>query len=74
MRGSMLPSLVVLMALLLSSSWVLQDARSRARDGRPVVVTVLGAEIEEPTVWAAMCLVLFVVVFPMYLVARRAST
>jgi hypothetical protein len=72
-RSSLAP-LVPLLVLIASSAWVLQDARMHERDRRPVVVTIFGLTLEEPSTWAALCLVLFVVVFPMYLVARRASS
>ena len=55
------------------SGWVLWDARARVREGRPVVAVVLGVTIERPEVWAALCLVLFVLAVPLYLVARRAD-
>ncbi len=66
--------LVLLLVIILSSVWVLQDARRFEREGRPVVVVVVGRTLEDPQMWAALSLVLFLIVFPMYLVARRAST
>lgn len=66
--------LVLLLVIILSSVWVLQDARRYERAGRPVVVVVVGRTLEDPPLWAALSLVLFLIVFPMYLVARRAST
>ena len=53
--------------------WVLHDARVRQANREPVVVTVLGVTISEPAIWAALCLVLFMVACLMYLVARRSS-
>lgn len=69
-----LAPLVPLLVIILSSVWVLQDARRFEREGRPVVVVVAGRTLDDPPVWAALSLVLFLIVFPMYLVARRAST
>ncbi|MGO4691616.1 hypothetical protein [Glaciibacter sp. 2TAF33] len=75
----MSPSLPLLLPLLVGLVlvavvvWVLQDARSREREHRPVSVTVAGVMIEQPQVWAALCVLLFAVVFPLYLAARRAT-
>ena len=73
MDPSLLAPLVVLFLIVLGSAWVLQDARAHERDRRPVVVTVFDRELEDPPLWAALCLLAFVIVFPLYLVARRAS-
>ena len=66
-------SLVLLGGLLVSVTWVLEDARARATRGRPVVARIGSFEIEEPTVWGAGCLVLWVFFFPLYLRARAAE-
>ena len=71
---SWLLPLLPLLAVLVCSLWVLRDSQSRQQAHRPVVVMVLGHAIEEPETWTVLCLVLFVIAFPMYLVARRAST
>jgi hypothetical protein len=65
----LLIGLVVVAAVV----WVFQDARSHERDHRPVAVTVAGVTIEQPQIWAALCLLLFAIVFPLYLAARRAT-
>lgn len=65
---------IVVGALLVGvTGWVLQDARSREKEHRPVVAIVLGLTVDRPNVWAALCLVVFAVAFPLYLLARRAS-
>ena len=73
LAAQLLP-LLPLLLIILSSVWILQDARRFEREHRPVVVIVFGRHIEDPPTWAALSLVLFIFVFPMYLVARRAST
>lgn len=65
---------LILGALLIGvAGWVLRDARSREKEHRPVTVTVLGLTVESSSDWAALCLLLFALAFPLYLVARRAS-
>jgi hypothetical protein len=65
---------VLVLALLLGCSlWVLRDAGSRAAERHPVTATVLGVTIDEPFVWAGLCLVLFILAFPLYLAARAHS-
>ena len=64
-------SLVVVVAGV--SCWVLLDARTRLRRGRPVVVVLLGFTIDEPATWAVLCLFLSVLFMPLYLVARSSS-
>lgn len=66
--------IVVGVLLLGVAGWVFQDARSHEREDRPVTVTVFGLTVESSSVWAALCLVLFAFAFPLYLVARRASS
>lgn len=65
---------IMLGALLIGvAGWVLQDARSHEKKHRPVTVTVLGLTVESSSDWAALCLLLFALAFPLYLVARRAN-
>ena len=71
--SSIVPMVVVLAVLVGCSLWVLRDARTREAHREPVVVTILGVTISEPTIWAALCLVLFVLAFPLYLAARTSS-
>lgn len=65
---------LMLGALLIGvAGWVLRDARTREKEHRPVTVTVLGFTVESSTDWAALCLLLFALAFPLYLVARRSG-
>ena len=70
--ASALTALFLVTAVAGCSYWVLQDARARTERGRPVAVVLIGLTIEDPQVWAALCLLLSVIFVPLYLVARRA--
>ena len=62
--SAIVPTVFVLVVLVRFSLWVLHDARVRQANREPVVVTVLGVTISEPAIWAALCLVLFIVACP----------
>lgn len=65
----------IFVALLLAASalWVYQDASHHARQGRAVYFSVGSLEVSTPGMWAACCLVLWVLVMPLYLTCRKAS-
>ena len=65
--------LVLLVVVAALDLWVYLDARARQRRGREVSLTVGSLQIDRPEVWLALCLVLFVLFFPLYLVARRET-
>ena len=54
-------------------AWVYADARARQGTRREVTVTIGSMRVDRPEVWAAWCLGLFVLFFPLYLVARREA-
>ncbi len=56
-----------------TDAWVYVDAHGRAEIGDPVTVVFGSARIETPLAWLVCCLVLWVVSFPLYLVARRQA-
>ena len=69
-------ALVVLVPLVLvvaADVWVYADARSRQGTGREPGVRIGSLQVNTPEAWAIGCLVLFVIAFPTYLVARRES-
>ncbi len=68
--NALLP-LIVLAVLGATAWWVHADATRQADAGEPVVVTFGSFAIASPTAWAVGCIVAWVVVFPLYLVARR---
>ncbi len=49
------------------------DARSRQGTGREPGVRIGSLQVNSPEAWVIGCVVLFVIVFPMYLVARREA-
>ena len=64
---------LILIVLLATDVWVYRDSgRSLAR-GQPVTVTVGPYRMESPTVWFVACLLLWILAFPLYLVARSQS-
>ena len=71
MSSSSLVPLVLLAVLLLTVGWVYQDATSHAEAGEPVLFWSGSLRVETPAAWAAFCLLLWVVFFPLYLRARQ---
>jgi len=61
----------LLLVVLATDLWVYRDAATRARQGRPVEVTIGSLQIATPAAWLIGCLVLWVAVLPLYLIARR---
>lgn len=68
-----LAPLVLLGLLVASVLWVLNDARVRADHRRAVIMRIGDLQIDRPEVWAAGCLVLWILFFPLYLKARSES-
>jgi hypothetical protein len=64
--------LLVLLALLAIDRWVYVDAQVHAERGTPVVFATGNFRVDTPAAWAAGCLVLWAVFFPLYL-TRRAG-
>jgi len=64
--------LVLLLGGLAVDVWVLRDARAREAQGRDVVATVGPVTLSTPSQWLLGCLLLWVFVVPLYLVARKA--
>ena len=53
--------------------WVYLDAHARAGRRRPVVASIGSLVLQTPGTWMVACLVLWILFFPMYLVARSRS-
>jgi hypothetical protein len=66
-------SLLALLIVVATDAWVYADAKSRADGRNPVVASLGSLEISAPAAWFLGCLVLWIVFFPLYLVARRRS-
>jgi len=67
--GTALAPILVLLVVLALDAWVYSDARKRLRRGDPVSVSVGSVRVETPEAWFLGCLILWVVFFPLYLVA-----
>lgn len=63
---------MVVLVLVAVDLWVLADAQQGARSGAPVVFRFGALTVKTPESWFVACLVLWVIFFPIYIVARRA--
>ncbi len=63
----------LLVVVVVLDVWVYLDAQARASKGRPVVASIGSLALETPGAWLLACLVLWILFFPMYLVARSRS-
>jgi hypothetical protein len=70
--GNWFGALAVLLVVVVVDVWIFSEARSRYARGRPVVATVGPVTLCTPVQWLVACLVLWVFVVPLYLVARKA--
>lgn len=73
MGSTALVALLPLVLVIAADVWVYVDARSRQGTGHEPAVRVGSLQISTPQIWAIGCVVLFIIVFPMYLVARREA-
>ena len=72
MIGSPLGPLSLLAVALATDAWIFLDSRKRRASGRVVVATIGPVNLSTPEQWLLGGLVLWIVVVPLYLVARRA--
>jgi hypothetical protein len=72
MSGSAVGPLLVLALVVVTDAWVVWDASRRLARHDEVVARVGPLVLDTPVRWLLACLVLWIVAFPMYLVARRA--
>lgn len=72
MDGRWIAPVGVLLAVLAVDVWVYTEARSRRARGQSVVATVGPVTLSTPEQWLLGCLVLWIFVLPLYLVARNA--
>ena len=68
--GPIFPILVAIAAVAMDA-WVYADARGRAQDGDAVIARFGSLEISQPEHWLIGCVLVGVVFWPAYLVARR---
>lgn len=71
MTQSLVGPLVILALVVASDVWVAWDATRRRARGLEVVASVGPVTLDRPEHWVLACVVLWVIAFPMYLVARR---
>jgi hypothetical protein len=72
MGGGGSAALVLLLVALVVDAWIFLEARAREAEGREVVASVGPVTLSTPAHWLLGCLLLWVVVVPLYLVARNA--
>jgi len=65
--------IILLLVVLATDVWVYRDSGHRLARGEPVTVTLGPYRMESPTVWLVACLLLWILAFPLYLVARSQS-
>ena len=64
---------LVLLLIVGSDLWVYQDARARAERGDPVVFATDFLRVDTPLAWLLLCLILWVVFFPLYVTLRNKA-
>lgn len=63
--------IVVALVVVGSDYWVYLDAKANAERGRPVMMSIGSFQVSTPLTWFVACLVLWIVFFPLYIVARN---
>ena len=74
MAGSPVTALAPILPLLVvlaSDLWVYANARANDERGTPVVMRMGTFTVDTPTAWFLACVLLWVVFFPLYLVAHN---
>jgi hypothetical protein len=66
-------SLLLILAVVALDVWVYCDARGRQGTRREVTASIGALHIDRPEMWMGWCLLLFILFFPLYIVARRAA-
>jgi hypothetical protein len=70
--GNAAAAVSVLLLGLAVDVWIFIDARGRSARGEDVVATIGPVTLSTAEQWLIGCLLLWVIVVPLYLVARRA--
>jgi hypothetical protein len=65
-----LAPLAVFLILFASAVWVYQDAQFQVRRGTPVYLSVGTFRVDTPAAWLFVCVVLWIIFFPLYVLAR----
>ena len=72
MNRSWVAPVVLLIVVLATDVWAYREAHARRAAGQSVIASVGPVTISTPEQWFLGCLLLWIFVFPLYLVARRA--
>lgn len=72
MNGNWLGALALVVVVVIVDVWIFVEARTREAQGREVVATVGPVTLSTHQQWLMGCVVLWVFVVPLYLVARSA--
>jgi putative flippase GtrA len=62
--------ILVLFAALATDLWVYADAKLHDERGTPVVFSVGSLVVDAPVKWFVGCLILWILVFPLYIKSR----
>jgi hypothetical protein len=62
-------SIALLLAALASDFWVLTDARTRAKQGKPAQANIGNLRLNTPEAWFLACVALWPIFLPLYLTA-----
>jgi hypothetical protein len=73
MEASLVVTLVLMVAILASDFWIYVDATAHEERGRPVIARVGALEVARPQMWLTAVVIVWVLFFPLYIVARKAS-
>jgi hypothetical protein len=73
LQPSPIGPVALLVVVLVVDVRVYLDALALADQRRPVVASIGRLVLETPTAWTIACLLLWIVFFPMYLVARSKA-
>ena len=72
MSGNAVGAVVLLLLVVAVDAWVFLDARGQQAAGHEVVASVGPVTLSKPEQWLIGCIIFWIFVVPLYLVARRA--
>ena len=72
MSSALVPLLAIVLVVAVDG-WVLADAKAHEARGTPVVFSNDFVTLDTPIAWVLGCLILFIVVVPLYLTVRRQA-
>jgi hypothetical protein len=65
--------ILVLLLVLASDLWVLADAKAHLERGTPVTFSTDFLTVETPVAWFVLCLLVWILFFPLYITLRRRA-